>query len=95
MVDFNGCFTEGLNNTNVSTRPDVVNIASILTFNSIIGKVAKIALQAACEDVNSDPTILKGTKLQITLHDSNFSAFMNIMEGKSSKHFLTVYSHAI
>ncbi|XP_023767390.1 glutamate receptor 3.6 [Lactuca sativa] len=80
MVDFNGCFTEGLNNTNVSTRPDVVNIASILTFNSIIGKVAKIALQAACEDVNSDPTILKGTKLQITLHDSNFSAFMNIME---------------
>ncbi|KAI3519088.1 hypothetical protein L1887_08103 [Cichorium endivia] len=80
VVYFSGRFTEAINNTNVSTRPDVVNIASILTFGSIIGKVAKIALQAAIDDVNSDPTILHGTKLKITLHDANFSAFMNIME---------------
>ncbi|KAI7734668.1 hypothetical protein M8C21_009086 [Ambrosia artemisiifolia] len=68
------------NNTTVSTRPDVVNIASILTFDSIIGKVAKIALQAAIEDVNADPTILKGTKLNITLHDANYSGFLSMME---------------
>ncbi|KAL4577794.1 hypothetical protein LXL04_013908 [Taraxacum kok-saghyz] len=80
MVNFHGCFAKGLNNTSVSTRPSVVNIASILTFDSIIGKVAKIALQAAIEDVNSDPNILIGTKLKITLHDSNFSAFMSMME---------------
>lgn len=80
VVDFSGCFTEGLNNTTISTRPDVVNIASILTFDSIIGKVAKIALEAAIEDVNSDPTILNGTKLKITLHDSNYSGFLSMME---------------
>ncbi|KAK1421456.1 hypothetical protein QVD17_23800 [Tagetes erecta] len=79
VVNFNGCFSDGVNNTNVSTRPDVVNIASILTFDSIIGKVAKIALEAAVEDVNSDPTILNGTKLNITLHDSKYSGFMSMM----------------
>lgn len=81
VVNFNGCFSEGINNTTVSTRPDVVNIASILTFDSIIGKVAKIALEAAVEDVNSDPTILNGTRLNITLHDSKYSGFMSMMAG--------------
>nr|XP_043631655.1 glutamate receptor 3.6-like [Erigeron canadensis] len=79
-VYFSVWFTEGLHSVNVSTRPDVVNISSILTFNSIIGKVAKIAMQAAIKDVNADPTILKGTKLQITFHDSNFSGFLSMME---------------
>ncbi|GKB70579.1 glutamate receptor 3.6-like protein [Tanacetum coccineum] len=64
----------------VSRRPDIANIAFILTFNSIIGKVAKIALHAAIDDVNVDPTILSGTKLKITFHDSNYSAFMSMME---------------
>ncbi|KAI3808345.1 hypothetical protein L1987_24294 [Smallanthus sonchifolius] len=81
VVSLNGCFSEGINNnTHVSTRPDAVNIASILTFDSVIGKVAKIALQAAIEDVNSDPTILNGTKLKITLHDSNYSGFLSMMQ---------------
>ncbi|KAI7753614.1 hypothetical protein M8C21_000675, partial [Ambrosia artemisiifolia] len=79
VVNFNGCSTEGMNKTTNSTRPDVVNIASILTFDSIIGKVAKIALQAAIEDVNADPTILKGTKLNITLHDSKYNGFLSMM----------------
>lgn len=87
LVIFSGYITEGLNNASVSTRPDVVNIASVLTFNSTIGKVAKIALQAAIDDVNADPTILSGTKLKITFHDSNYSAFMSMMEGKSSLTF--------
>ncbi|KAK1410533.1 hypothetical protein QVD17_37070 [Tagetes erecta] len=79
MVNFGGCFTEGVDNTTVSTRPDVISIASILTFNSIIGKVSKIALEAAIEDVNSDPNILNGTKLKITIHDSNYSGFLGMM----------------
>lgn len=84
MVNFSGCFADqGINNTTVSSKPDVVNIASILTFDSIIGKVSKIALQAAIEDVNNDPTILNGTKLKITLHDSNYSGFLSMMEGKA------------
>ncbi|KAI3794341.1 hypothetical protein L1987_36971 [Smallanthus sonchifolius] len=79
VVNFSGCLTEGVNNTTLSTRPDVVSIASILTFDSIIGKVAKIALEAAIEDVNSDPTVLNGTKLKIALHDSNYSGFVSMM----------------
>ncbi|XP_076921691.1 glutamate receptor 3.6-like [Bidens hawaiensis] len=79
VVNFSGCFTEGANNTTSSKRPDVVSIASILTFDSIIGKVAKIALEAAIEDVNSDPTVLSGTKMKIALHDSNYSAFQSMM----------------
>lgn len=58
-----------------------MNIGSILTLDSIIGKVAKIGLEAAVEDVNNDPTILNGTKLKLTIHDSNFSGFLSIMEG--------------
>ncbi|XP_071735342.1 glutamate receptor 3.6-like [Rutidosis leptorrhynchoides] len=80
VVNFSVCFAERVNDTSVTSRPQIVNIASILTFDSIIGKVAKIALQAAIEDVNSDPTILHGTKLEITLHDSNYSAFLSMME---------------
>ncbi|KVH92116.1 Extracellular ligand-binding receptor [Cynara cardunculus var. scolymus] len=77
VVFFNGCFSK---NASVPSRPDIVNIGAILTFDSIIGKVAKIALEAAVENVNSDPAILNGTKLKITIHDSNFSGFASIME---------------
>ncbi|CAH1429986.1 unnamed protein product [Lactuca virosa] len=90
LVFFNGCFIEaqtsqarGSNKpmkTSVQSRPYVVNIGSILTFDSMIGKVAKTALEAAVEDVNSDPTVLNGTKLKLTIHDSNFSGFLSIME---------------
>nr|GEU68152.1 glutamate receptor 3.6-like [Tanacetum cinerariifolium] len=66
--------------TQIQTRPDVVNIGSILTFDSIIGKVSKIALEAAVIDVNNDPNILNVTKLKLTIHDSNFSGFLSIME---------------
>lgn len=79
MVFNNGYISNGIS-TNSSKRPDVVNIGSIFTFNSVIGKVAKIAIEAAIEDVNSDPTILGGTKLKLTMHDSNFSGFMGIVE---------------
>ncbi|KAI7738381.1 hypothetical protein M8C21_008444, partial [Ambrosia artemisiifolia] len=74
-----GCYTQGVNTTALSKRPDVISIASILTFDSIIGKVAKIALEAAIEDVNSHPTVLNGTKLKLTLHDSKYNGFLSMM----------------
>ncbi|XP_023770372.1 glutamate receptor 3.6 [Lactuca sativa] len=90
LVFFNVCFIEaqtsqaqGSNKpmkTSVQSRPYVVNIGSILTFDSMIGKVAKTALKVAVEDVNSDPMVLNGTKLKLTIHDSNFSGFLSIME---------------
>ncbi|KAI3515046.1 hypothetical protein L1887_13795 [Cichorium endivia] len=95
LVFFNGCFIEEhthtcaqaqiprsnkVMNASVRSRAEVVKIGSILTFDSIIGKVAKIALEAAVKDVNSDPTVLNGTKLELTIHDSNSSGFVSIME---------------
>ncbi|KAL8251540.1 hypothetical protein R6Q59_035233 [Mikania micrantha] len=73
-------FFQIIGNAGMHSRPDVVNIGSILTLDSIVGKVAKIGLEAAVEDVNNDPTILSGIKLKLTVHDSNFSDFVSIME---------------
>ncbi|KAA8547603.1 hypothetical protein F0562_004032 [Nyssa sinensis] len=79
MFFCNVYFSNGVN-TNVSTRPDVVNIGSIFTFDSEIGKVAKVAIEAAIKDVNSNPAVLGGTKLKLVMHDANFSGFMGIIE---------------
>ncbi|GMY22985.1 glutamate receptor 3.6-like [Fagus crenata] len=73
-----GIFSDGV--TNISTRPDVVNVGAILSYKSIIGKVAKVAMEAAVEDVNSDSTLLAGTKIELTMQDSNYSRFMAIVE---------------
>ncbi|KAF8405568.1 hypothetical protein HHK36_010475 [Tetracentron sinense] len=61
------------------SRPAVVNIGAIFTFDTINGRVAKIAMNAAVEDVNSNPSFLGGSKLNITMHDSNYSGFMGII----------------
>lgn len=74
---YNGYHSIG---ADVGKRPETVNIGSILTFNSVIGKVAKVAIQAAIEDVNSTPDILQGTKLKLTMHDSNSSGFLGITD---------------
>lgn len=79
MVFLNGIISNGVG-TNVSSRPSVVNIGAIFSFNSTIGKVAKFALEAAVQDVNSDPTVLGGTKLKLRTQDTNFSGFGAIME---------------
>ncbi|KAK2975681.1 hypothetical protein RJ640_027784 [Escallonia rubra] len=80
LVFCNACSSDGGVSNNVSKRPDVVNIGSILTFESVIGRVAKVAMEAAIEDVNSNPAVLAGTKLKLTMHDSNFSGFFSIIE---------------
>lgn len=81
-VLYNGYLSEGVNSTLSSTRPGVVNIGCILTFDSDVGKVTKVAVEAAVEDVNSDPTVLGGTELNINMLDSNSSGFLGIVEGK-------------
>lgn len=65
---------EGLN-------PGIVNVGAIFSFNTINGKVAKVAMKAAEDDINSDPSVLGGRKLSIQLHDSNFSSFLGIFGG--------------
>ena len=69
----------------VSTRPKVVNVGAIVSFNTSIGKVAKVAIEAAVQDVNSNPAVLRGTKLKLAMQDTKQSSgFLGIVEGISS-----------
>lgn len=67
-----------------ASKLEEVKVGAIFSVGTINGQVAKIAMQAAEDDINSDPRILGGRKLTITLHDSNFSGFLGIMGGKVS-----------
>uniref|UniRef100_A0A2P2J985 Glutamate receptor n=3 Tax=Rhizophora mucronata TaxID=61149 RepID=A0A2P2J985_RHIMU len=61
-------------------KPAVVNIGAILTFDSVIGRVAKLAMEAAVSDVNEDPKILSGTELRLIMKDTDCSAFLGSVE---------------
>ncbi|KAK6939205.1 Ionotropic glutamate receptor [Dillenia turbinata] len=74
-----GVLSNGYNKTG-SSRPAVVNVGAIFTFDSTIGKVAKIAIQEAVKDVNADSTILNGTKLVVKMQNSNCSGFLGAVE---------------
>ncbi|XP_027331138.1 glutamate receptor 3.2-like isoform X2 [Abrus precatorius] len=62
-----------------SSSHEVVKIGAIFTLKTINGQVSKIAIEAAEKDVNSDPRILGGRELSITIHDSNFSGFLGFI----------------
>lgn len=63
-----------------SARPSVVNVGALFSFNSTIGRAAKPALEAAIGDVNSDSSVLSGTKLNLVFHDTNCSGFLGTIE---------------
>ncbi|KAI8011239.1 Glutamate receptor 3.4 [Camellia lanceoleosa] len=64
-----------------SSKPSVVNIGALYTFNSVIGQSVMPAIEAAADDVNSDTTVLAGMKLNLILRDTNCSGFLGIVEG--------------
>lgn len=66
---------------NVSSRPAEVHIGAIFSFDSTIGRVAKIAIEEAVKDVNLNSSILPGTKLVVTMQNSNCSGFLGMIEG--------------
>ncbi|GAA0158600.1 transmembrane signal receptor [Lithospermum erythrorhizon] len=74
-----GYFTKGVD-TNQLERPETVNIGCILSFQSVVSKVARVAIDAAVADVNSRPEVLAGTKMNIVMLDSNYSGFLSIIE---------------
>lgn len=65
---------------NASARPAVVNIGSIFSFDTTIGRVAKIAIDEAVKDVNSNLSILQGIRLNLTMQNSNCSGFVGMVE---------------
>ena len=68
---------------NLSLRPAVVNVGVVFTFDSTIGRVAKIAIEEAGKDVNSDVGVLTKTKLVVTIRNSNCSGFIGMIGGTS------------
>ncbi|KAF5948458.1 hypothetical protein HYC85_014415 [Camellia sinensis] len=68
------------NATVSSLRPSVLNIGALFTLNSVIGRSAMPAITAAVDDVNSDSTVLSGTRLNLILHDTNCSGFLGTIE---------------
>lgn len=71
-------------------QADEVKIGAIFSFGTTNGRVARIAMEAAVQDVNSDPYLLGGRKLVLTLHDSNYSGFLGIIGGIYLSFFLTI-----
>ncbi|XP_020589698.1 glutamate receptor 3.4-like isoform X2 [Phalaenopsis equestris] len=68
------------NGTGSLSRPRVVNIGALFTFNSTIGRAAGPAIQLAVEDVNADSSILGGTRLNVIAQDTKCSGFLGTVE---------------
>ncbi|GMH18137.1 hypothetical protein Nepgr_019978 [Nepenthes gracilis] len=73
-----GAFAIGIYSDGISGA-DVVNIGAIFSLKTINGQVSKIAMEAAVEDINSDPSVLGGHLLSLQVHDANYSGFLSIM----------------
>ncbi|KAL9229710.1 hypothetical protein vseg_005147 [Gypsophila vaccaria] len=67
-------------NDTTSNRPKEVHVGAIFAFNTRIGRAAKVAIQAAVDDVNASPIVLHGTKLNISMKDTNFTGLIDIVE---------------
>ncbi|GAB2228718.1 hypothetical protein Droror1_Dr00022841 [Drosera rotundifolia] len=66
-----------------SSRPKSVNVGALITFDSVIGRAMRPAIQAAVDDVNVDSSVLQGTRLEVFFHDTNCSGFFGIVDGYS------------
>ncbi|KAG8632207.1 hypothetical protein MANES_18G003400v8 [Manihot esculenta] len=69
-----------IHSRNFTSRPAVVNIGAIFSFETTIGRVAKIAIEEAVKDVNANSSILRGSKLVVSMHSSNCSGFTGMVE---------------
>lgn len=76
VLSGDGIISEG------ASRPHVVNVGAIFGLNTLHGKVAYIAMKAAEDDVNSDPSFLGGSKLRILMNDAKRSGFLSIIGGE-------------
>ncbi|KAG6509748.1 hypothetical protein ZIOFF_027753 [Zingiber officinale] len=65
---------------NGSSRPSMVNVGALFTYNSVIGRAAMLGIQQAVKDVNANPTILSGTTLNVITQDTNCSGFLGTIE---------------
>lgn len=76
LLLFSLCFIS----SGFSARPPVVKLGAVFSFNSTIGRVAKVAIDAAVDEINSNSTLLNGTKLLLQMHDSKCYGFTGILQ---------------
>lgn len=62
-------------------RPKFVNIGAVFTFDSVIGRAARPAIEAAVSDINKDTRILKGTELRLFMEDAKCNIFLGSIGG--------------
>ncbi|KAL8126956.1 glutamate receptor 3.3-like [Apium graveolens] len=80
LLLFFGVLSNGVISENVnSSRPAIVNIGAVFTFDSTIGKSSYFAIRQAVDDVNSNFSVLHGTKLHVEMRNSNCSGFHGII----------------
>jgi ionotropic glutamate receptor len=63
-------------------RLSAVTVGALFTYDSIIGRAARLAMELAVDDVNADPTVLAGTSLNLITQDTNCSGFLGTIEGQ-------------
>ncbi|CAM0906096.1 unnamed protein product [Alopecurus aequalis] len=103
-----GAIADSQNSTNGISRPTEVRIGALFTFDSVIGRAVKPAIELAVAVINADPSILSGTKLSVLMQDTNCSGFVGTIEalqllakdviavlGPQSSAIAHVISHAV
>uniref|UniRef100_A0ACD5UJ11 Uncharacterized protein n=1 Tax=Avena sativa TaxID=4498 RepID=A0ACD5UJ11_AVESA len=61
-------------------RPSAVSVGGLFTYESTIGRAARLAIELAVDDVNADTTVLAGTNLNLITQDTNCSGFLGTIE---------------
>ncbi|XP_062229586.1 glutamate receptor 3.5-like isoform X2 [Phragmites australis] len=61
-------------------RPSAVAVGALFTYDSTIGRAARLAIELAVDDVNADRTVLAGTNLNLITQDTNCSGFLGTVE---------------
>ncbi|MFS7991390.1 hypothetical protein Hanom_Chr12g01070201 [Helianthus anomalus] len=58
---------------------NIVVKCATLSLKSSSGEVLVIAMRATVDDINSDPNNLQEKRLNLSVHDANFSGFLSII----------------
>lgn len=74
------CFSVGLAGGDGTSAPGDVNLGALFNFGSTIGRAAKLAIELAVEDVNSDPRVLAGTRLNLLAQDTKCNGFLGTVQ---------------
>ena len=62
----------------------VIHVGALISYDTIIGRVARKAIQMALDEINKDKNLLNNSELVLHMLDTNCSAFLGVAAGKLS-----------